>query len=255
MKLSSFLAANFADWRAWPGFRHGRKRCGGSRGLLRSALIARLCCRGEIVGLSDAREGAGLLYHRAADVRGIAHAVDRYLALVMSLGIEVSQPLEWSLPAGNAPAGLSFEAPFILLHPFSRGVGKSLSVTDTLELCQTLAPCPVVLAGRALETVPRLGHVTDLLNRTTLSELIWLLRRAAFVVSVDSGPMHIAAALTPRLISLHTWSDPGKVGPYRPEAWVWKDGALFQVKDSGNHEARRQAATIAEVGRFVGTLI
>jgi heptosyltransferase-1 len=225
------------------------------QGLLRSAVIARLCGRGDIVGLSDAREGARFLYHRAANVRGIAHAVDRYLALVRSLGIEISQPLEWPLPAGNPPEGFSLEAPFILLHPFSRGAGKSLSVADTLDFCRAVAPWPVVLAGRASETVPPLAHVTDLLNRTSLSELIWLLRRAAYVVSVDSGPMHIAAALTPRLISLHTWSDPGKVGPYRPEAWVWKDGALFQMKDLGNREAWRPAATIAEVGRFLSSII
>jgi ADP-heptose:LPS heptosyltransferase len=124
-----------------------------------------------------------------------------------------------------------------------------------LDFCSAVAPLPVVIAGRASETVPPLAHVTDLLNRTTLSELIWLLRRAAFVVSVDSGPMHIAAALTPRLISLHTWSDPAKVGPYRPEAWIWKDGDLFQVKDLGDREARRPAAMIAEVGHFVAMLV
>lgn len=69
------------------------------------------------------------------------------------------------------------------------------------------------------------------LNRTSMSELIWLIRQARFVVSVDSGPMHIAAALTPHLLSLHTWSDPALVGPYRPEAWVWKDRTLFQVHE------------------------
>jgi heptosyltransferase-1 len=224
------------------------------QGLLRSALIARLCCRGEIVGLSDAREGARFLYRHTADVRGITHAVDRYLALVAHLGIEVSRPLEWPLPAGSPPEGFSVAAPFVLLHPFSRGAGKSLSMADTLDFCRAVAPLPVVMAGRTSETVPPLAHVTDLLNRTTLSELIWLLRRAAFVVSVDSGPMHIAAALTERLISLHTWSDPGKVGPYRPEAWIWKNGELFQMKELGNPEARRPAATIGEVGRFAGTI-
>ena len=181
--------------------------------------------------------------------------MDRYLALVKGLGIEIAQPLDWTLPAGNPPAGFSAEAPFILLHPFSRGAGKSLSVADTQDFCRTVAPWRVVLAGRTPETVPSLAHVTDLLNRTTLSELIWLLRRAAFVVSVDSGPMHIAAALNPRLISLHTWSDPAKVGPYRPEAWIWKDGALVQVKDLGSQEARRPAATIRDVARFLAAIV
>jgi ADP-heptose:LPS heptosyltransferase len=69
-----------------------------------------------------------------------------------------------------------------------------------------------VVAGRADVTLPPMVNVTDLLNRTSLLELIWLIRQAQFVVSVDSGPMHIAAALTANLLSIHTWSDPAKVG-------------------------------------------
>ena len=88
----------------------------------------------------------------------------------------------------------------------------------------------------------------DLLNRTTLPELIWLLRRASYVVSVDSGPMHIASAITPLLVSIHTWSDPAKVGPYHPDAWIWKDGALFQRKTPATREP---AADIHALAAFV----
>jgi ADP-heptose:LPS heptosyltransferase len=42
------------------------------------------------------------------------------------------------------------------------------------------------------------------------------------VVSVDSGPMHLAAAVTGQLLAIHTWSDPCQVGPYRPGSHVWK---------------------------------
>src|SRR5690606_29926708 len=52
------------------------------QGLLRSGILSR-CARqqsgGRIVGLSDAREGAGLFYDDSADVRSHLHAVDRYL--------------------------------------------------------------------------------------------------------------------------------------------------------------------------------
>jgi len=225
------------------------------QGLLRSALIAKLCCapEGRIVGLSDAREGAGLFYHQKADVRGIDHAVDRYLALVAALGIPATLPLEWPVPQGSAPAGFPDAVPFVLLHPFSRGAGKSLSVADVSSFCHTLAPFRVVLAGRSEESVPPADNVENLLNRTTLAELIWLIRRAAFVVSVDSGPMHIAAALTPRLLSIHTWSDPRKVGPYHPEALVWKEGALFQAGQRGDAQARKPVPDIAAAARFVQT--
>lgn len=223
------------------------------QGLLRSALIARLCRGGEILGLSDAREGARFFYDRTADVSGCSHAVDRYLRLVAALGIDTTPPLEWPLPVGTAPAGFSADEPFILLHPFSRGAGKSLSAEDVAAFCRALAPCRVVIAGRTNERVAAIPNVTDLLNRTTLHELIWLIRRAAFVVSVDSGPMHIAAALTPRLVSIHTWSDPAKVGPYRPEAWVWQKQVLTQMRDFGRPDAHRACPDITALATFVGS--
>ena len=225
------------------------------QGLLRSALIGRLCRSGELVGLSDAREGARFLYDRVADVRGVNHAVDRYLELVSVLGIDPAPPLEWPLPQGSVPAGFAAAAPFVLLHPFSRGAGKSLTPADVATFCRALAPVEVVLAGHCNEQAPPLDNVTKRLNRTTLPELIWLIRKAAFVVSVDSGPMHIAAALTPRLLSIHTWSDPRKVGPYQPEAWVWKDRALFQMKDLAAPQSHQPAPGIAEVARFVSAML
>ena len=223
------------------------------QGLLRSALIARLCraADGRIVGLSDAREGARLFYDQVVDVSGKAHAVDRYLALVAALGLNPAPPLAWPLPLGSAPASFDATAPFILFHPCARGAGKSLTATEVAQFVRTLAPRRVVLVGRSAKPVAEAANLTNLLNRTTLPELIWLLRRAAFTVSVDSGPMHIAAALSPRLLAIHTWSDPRVVGPYQPDAWVWKDRALCQMKDFANPSARQPAADIASVARFV----
>ena len=79
--------------------------------------------------------------------------------------------------------------------------------------------------------IPVPDNCVDLLNHTTILQLIWLIRRARFTVSVDSGPMHIAAAISDRLISIHTWSNPQKVGPYNENAWVWKNGELLRVRD------------------------
>jgi ADP-heptose:LPS heptosyltransferase len=202
------------------------------QGLLRSALIAR-CCRksgGRIIGLSDGREGSKFFYDEIVDVRGKAHAVDRYLAMVESLGIPVDHgTLEWPLPQGPRPAS-DLPERFVLLHPFSRGEGKSLTREQVTEFCLAMSSFPVVLAGRSDESIPPAENVINLLNRTTLAELIWLIRNAAHVVSVDSGPMHIAAALTSRLVSIHTWSDPLKVGPYNDGASVLKDGEIRTMR-------------------------
>lgn len=204
------------------------------QGLLRTALLARLSNAEEIVGADDAREGAGALYHRKIPMpSGVPHAVERYLALAAGVhGASSAEPLRFSLPAGAAPAKARGLGDFVLLHPFSRGSGKSLTNGQVEALCRDLAPGNVVLVGRFKERrLAPMEHVLDLLNETSLPELIGLIRRAAFVITVDSGPMHLAAALGRPLVGIHTWTDPRKVGPYRPEAWVWKGGRLFQMRD------------------------
>lgn len=202
------------------------------QGLLRSALLGRLSGAPVLHGLSDAREGATHLHHHVAAVPpGPVHAVRRYLALVDAVTGTVSDPetpVEFPLPPGEPwpeplPAG-----GFIVLHPFARGAGKSLDAAQVRALGTALAPRPVLVVGRgggALTDLP--ANVRDLRERTGLPQLLWLLRRAAFVVSVDSGPMHLAAAALAdpgRLLSLHSWSDPRRVGPFPPAAWVWQPG-------------------------------
>jgi ADP-heptose:LPS heptosyltransferase len=206
------------------------------QGLFRSALIAR-GVGGESWGMSDSREGARLLHRHIVPVaaRGEpVHAVQRNLALAAALGCDTGGPLEWPLPQGSAPAGLP--ARYVVLHPFSRGAGKSLTCAEVVAFCKAHASGKVVIAGRSEVELPVLENAINLLNRTTLPELCWLLRHADFVVSVDSGPMHMAAALTERLLAIHTWSDPRCVGPAQPRAWVWKDGRIGRMADFPNGE-------------------
>ena len=215
------------------------------QGLLRSALIARLCRResGTVFGRSDAREGAQLFYDRMIEAPVGAHAVDRYLALAHAVMEKAGsaaaanpagrgEPLDWPLPQGRWPQTCLVQTPFILLHPFARGAGKSLPVNDLAELCRALAPERIVIVGKSNAGIPPLPHVVDMLNMTSLPELIGLIRRASYVVSVDSGPMHIAAAITDRVVAIHRSSDPELVGPYSRNAWIWKEGALFHRGDA-----------------------
>lgn len=201
------------------------------QGLLRTALVARAFRGVPVYGLSDAREGARFVQTRTVQVENSAHAVERYLALAAATGAALVGPPVFDLPSGDRPAGPVPSVPFVLLHPYSRGRGKSLTPETVEAFCRAIDR-PVVLVGRSEAPVPELPeHVTNLLNSTSLTELIWLLRHAAFVVSVDSGPMHLAAALTDRLLAIHTWSDPCRVGPYRPGAHVWKAGNFFPALD------------------------
>jgi ADP-heptose:LPS heptosyltransferase len=201
------------------------------QGLLRSALIGRASHPGELYGMSDAREGARYFYDHVAPVDRNTHAVERYLALVENFGVPIQRPLRFPLPTGDVINRFDDDVPYVLLHPFARGRRKSLSDLAVEEFFRALAPHRVVLAGRTKRELPVPENCVNLLNHTSILQLIWLIRGARFTVSVDSGPMHIASAVTDRLVSIHTRTDPRKVGPYNEAAWVWKNGELRQVRD------------------------
>ena len=201
------------------------------QGLLRTALVARAFRGVPVYGLSDAREGAHFVQTRTVPVDPKAHAVERYLALAATTGATLAGPPDFTMPEGDRPTEKIPAGPFIVLHPFSRGRGKSLSPEAVTAFCRAIDR-PVLLVGRSEETLSDLpANAANLLNKTSLTELLWLLRHAAFVVSVDSGPMHLAAAVTDRLLAIHTWSDPCQVGPYRPGAHVWKARNFFPALD------------------------
>jgi hypothetical protein len=65
--------------------------------------------------------------------------------------------------------------------------------------------------------------------------------------------MHIAAAISPRLVSIHTWSDPRRVGPYEPDAWIWRRGELAKPSDfpETGKLKRGRAFTEADVSNVV----
>lgn len=196
------------------------------QGLLRSALMARLSGGRTLIGLADAREGARHFYHQRVDVLPTEHAVDRYLRALAPLGIPRPEACEFPLPAGVLP---TLPDRFIVLHPFARGAGKSMGAEEIQAFLAEFAEAsalPVVLVGFGSPPADLPASVINLAGKTSLLELVGILRRAQFTVSVDSGPMHLAAALQAPMLGIHTWSDPRRVGPYSPAAWIWQGGEI-----------------------------
>jgi heptosyltransferase-1 len=201
------------------------------QGLLRSALIAKVSRAKKIYGMNDGREGSRLFYHRSAKVNRRDHAVERYLKLAELAGANIGEALRCPIPSGDPLPRFDHYPPYILLHPFARGDGKSLSNKVIEEFCRVFAPTRVVLVGRSQRKIQPPENCVELTNQTSLLQLIRLIRAASFIISVDSGPMHIAAAVTDRLLSIHTWTNPRRVGPYNPDAWIWKRAQIVRVSE------------------------
>jgi heptosyltransferase-1 len=59
-----------------------------------------------------------------------------------------------------------------------------------------------------------------LVMATSIEELMALLARARCIVAVDSGPLHLAAALGAPVVGLYGPTDPARNGPFVPGAVV-----------------------------------
>ena len=103
------------------------------QGLLRSALMARLSRAGRAIGISDAREGAARLYHQVIPVIRDEHAVLRYLRILGGLGLPKIERPAFPLPPGVPLDGPFRNQPFVVLHPFARGEGKSLKADHVVQ--------------------------------------------------------------------------------------------------------------------------
>lgn len=222
------------------------------QGLFRSAWMARSANGKAVYGLSDSREASRFYYDKRAVVRPDQHSVARCLALAKLAGANVSGSVQFPLPPGKPIVTVKLPKPFVALHPFARGTGKSLMPTEISEFTRSIDPVPVVIVGRSDAKFESHQNVVSLVNRTDLAELIWVLREARFIVSVDSGPMHIAAAVSSELVSIHTWSDPRLVGPYNPDAWIWKDRRLFQVRSIDGEKFRGSTGKRPDLTQIAG---
>ena len=226
-------------------------------GLLRSAVFAKITGAKEISGMSKVFAAANWFYDRVAQVDRRSHAVERYLKLAESAGASAGESLRCPVPSGDPLPRFDVHPPFVLLHPFAHGHDKSLSNAVIEAFCRALAPTRVVVVGQSRLRINTPENCVDLTRQTSLLQLIWLVRIARFIVSVESGPMHIAAAVTPNLLSIHTWTDPRRIGPYNPDAWVWKHGQLYRVGDletatirkRGRRFKRKDVASVAELIR------
>lgn len=210
------------------------------QGLVRSGLFAWLTGARRRLGPADAREFAWIFYTQRVRWPADAHAVDKLLAVLPAIGISTARadfPLEVRdserAAAGKALATQTQEAvpEYIVLLPGARWGSKRWPVAHTVELLRRLhaagaprcvlagAPDERALAAAITAEAPS-RWLIDLVGRTDLRVLTALIAGARLVISQDSGPMHIAAALGVPTVSLFGPTNPRRTGPYSPAAEV-----------------------------------
>ena len=187
------------------------------QGLVQSALAGRMSRPKQFYGFDRtvARERlAAALYTKRVHVTG-PHRIERNLQLVAATGATRFSEDSW-IPQGS-PEGTLPNTAYILASPFAGWRSKEwpLEFYDRLGRCLKEAGLRLIInvpSERARE-VQSLKNVTS--HTSSLPGLIHASRRASAIVGVDSGPLHLAAALGKPGVALFGPTDPAQTGPFK----------------------------------------
>jgi 3-deoxy-D-manno-octulosonic-acid transferase/heptosyltransferase-1 len=217
-------------------------------GLLKSSLIVLLTSAERKIGYDSMQELSGLFIREKVPEDMDKHAVDRYLDLVRYLDKkehvtpgagsckapatagDCQEKVEFAIPVFEAQeqritqllASNGLADRFVALNPVALWQTKLWDDAGFARLCDRIVTelkLPVVFTGtrkqeispiQALMSVPSV----NLAGETSLRELACLYRHAAFVITTDSGPMHIAAAVGTPVVALIGPTDARRTGPY-----------------------------------------
>ncbi|MEI9812053.1 MAG: glycosyltransferase family 9 protein [Acidobacteriota bacterium] len=224
------------------------------QGLMQSSLVAAAARPEKIVGLdrSQAREQLAALMYSTAVKTTAVHRVDRYLEIAVAAGATnmlTTFPLPQGRPEGTLPDG-----PFVLACPLAGWAAKQWPLDYYEELAAGLK-LPLVLNGSAgaaetLASVPgAFVHVSG------IAGLIDATRRATAVVGVDSGPLHMAAALGKPGVAIYGPTDPASHGPYGGTIQVLRSAdAITSYKRREHEDPSMRAIQPGEVMEILNAL-
>jgi ADP-heptose:LPS heptosyltransferase len=161
------------------------------------------------------------------------HELENFRALLSPFSIEAKA--EPYLPV---TVGVDIPKPYLLFHPWPGGFKsymKEWQMTNWVKLAEMLKPMGLdifVTGAKAdvevSETLVRLsnGSLKNIAGKYNLSETATLLQGANLLVSVNTGVMHMGAALGTPLVALH--------GPTSVKRWGPVSDRAINVSPQGN---------------------
>ncbi|MCX5837846.1 MAG: glycosyltransferase family 9 protein [Deltaproteobacteria bacterium] len=181
------------------------------------------------VGEKEKRRVAALLNEHAASLPSIR---ERHSLL---------PPAPHPFPAGDQPdaettaegEGVYKDMPrFVAVNPVAFWETKLWEEGKFAGLCDRLRVelgVGIVLTGGEPAPLERICRkmrtkAVNLGGRTTLRELACVYREAALLVTTDSGPMHLAAAVGTPVVALFGPTDPARTGPCGPGHRIIRKG-------------------------------
>jgi lipopolysaccharide heptosyltransferase I len=203
------------------------------QGLFRSGLITYLSGASLTAGFADGREGSRIFYQKKIGTKGArgVHAVDKLLGALDVAGVSTQTdrpdfgftiPDSFGESAGAILRETGIKGEYLVFHTGARWKTKLWPDRYWRALAETVYSnhsIPIAFTGTSEDSEPvaeitsGLSYAKNLCGKGNLLELASILRGAKFMVTVDSGPMHMAAALGVPMAAIFGPTSPKKTGP------------------------------------------
>lgn len=175
------------------------------------------------IGRKDAREGSGIFCNRIIKLpeNPNPHQVDTFLQFLPALGKPaiLGSPVRFNTPPIASIESSFSSNPPILLLPHSRGKEKEwpnfrqLTKKILMELPERSVAWDshIPIPSEDFDEKKNFYNTT---GKTSIAEMISLVKGASVVIANDTGPMHIAAALAKPTIAIFGPTKVEKYGAY-----------------------------------------
>jgi heptosyltransferase-1 len=218
------------------------------QGTMRSAVIGRFARAREFAGYEDPREATAARLYRSARQRIGTHVVSQGAALLgaaCGIGLE---PAAVRLPhaawADEWAAELVGDRKLCVLAVSAGWGAKQWPAERYGALAKELRAMgfvPLVNAPRkddvvAASVVAASDGAAEMVV-CNVAGLVALMRRTSLLVGGDSGPTHLAAALSVPLVALYGPTDPARNGP-------WGQGAIRVMRGAASVTSHKRVAEI-----------
>jgi len=200
-------------------------------GLFKSAVVVFLSSSKRKLGYDSMQEMSGFFLNEKIPEDMNKHAVDRYLDFLRYLGVDVKEP-EFLIPVREENISkidgllrtnkIDKKDRFVAVSPIALWDTKLWEDEKFARLCDRITEelkVKVIFTGsdrRRLERIQSLMRLpaVNLGGVTTLRDLVYLYQLSSLLITTDSGPMHIAAAVGTPVVALFGPTDPSRTGPY-----------------------------------------
>ncbi|MCX7770177.1 MAG: lipopolysaccharide heptosyltransferase I [Proteobacteria bacterium] len=193
------------------------------QGLFKSALVVMMAHGKKNIGFSNAREFASFWYNEKVEGDYTKHAVERYLQLLEPLNLKwTREELEFFIPSTQRDReslkeklGDLYYKNFVVFCPFTRWDTKRWEEENFYELERLLNQkgIDVVWIGARNEFLKK-DVKNNFIGKFTLLELYELMKLSKFVITCDSGAMHIASSAGANIFALFGPTSHIRTGPY-----------------------------------------